>query len=199
MTKKTLAKTNRKTARKVAQKPAAPTAAKSAAAQKASARKSASSSKAKKILPVKSAAVPAKSKSRVGKKKQTSARNFSSMRKALLHLREQITGQINFRSAEQGTDDYERDFALTDVSSGHNIVLEIDAAINRLDMGEYGVCGSCGCVIGKQRLMALPYTRMCLKCQSLSERSARRYNAGRGSVFLQGLGRNLGETQAEDE
>jgi DnaK suppressor protein len=43
---------------------------------------------------------------------------------------------------------------------------EIDAAIERVDAGTYGVCERCGAPIGDARLEALPAARRCIGCAS---------------------------------
>ncbi len=142
--------------------------------------------------------------------------DYKGMREALLRLRERITGQINFlatdnlnrtqndaeinfRSEEQGTDNYDRDFALTRVSSGQDIVFEIDEALNRLAIGTYGLCESCGCAIEKSRMMALPYSRMCVACQSRSEVDRKRLRAADVTALYVANDKNQPEPPAEDE
>lgn len=39
-------------------------------------------------------------------------------------------------------------------------------AIARIDKGEYGICELCGEPIKLERLAAIPYTSMCIKCAS---------------------------------
>jgi len=112
----------------------------------------------------------------------------------LLRARERITGQINFlvadnlsrtqkdaevdfRSEEQGTDNFERDFALNRVSMEQDIVFEIDEALNRMKIGSYGACESCGGPIEKPRLDALPYSRMCVSCQSKLETGHKKFHS----------------------
>lgn len=41
---------------------------------------------------------------------------------------------------------------------------EIEAALNRMDRGSYGVCENCGEPIPEARLRALPWARYCVKC-----------------------------------
>ena len=41
---------------------------------------------------------------------------------------------------------------------------EIDAAVRRLDAGDYGVCTVCGNDVAPQRLEALPATATCTDC-----------------------------------
>lgn len=43
---------------------------------------------------------------------------------------------------------------------------DVDAALARLDAGEYGSCTSCGDPIAPDRLEALPSTAFCLSCRS---------------------------------
>ncbi|MEE9219639.1 MAG: TraR/DksA family transcriptional regulator [Acidobacteriota bacterium] len=48
-------------------------------------------------------------------------------------------------------------------------VAQIDAAIGRLQMGQYGVCSACGEPIPIARLRALPFATLCVPCQSSRE------------------------------
>lgn len=48
-------------------------------------------------------------------------------------------------------------------------ILEIDAAIGRMDAGVYGSCEVCGAAIHAARLAALPTTRLCLACAEKRE------------------------------
>ena len=41
---------------------------------------------------------------------------------------------------------------------------EIDAALDRLERGEYGVCEACGRPIAEGRLEARPAARLCIDC-----------------------------------
>ena len=43
-------------------------------------------------------------------------------------------------------------------------VVEIDAAVQRLDTGTYGTCERCGGAIGEGRLDARPVARTCIHC-----------------------------------
>ncbi|MEA2639299.1 MAG: DnaK suppressor protein, partial [Chloroflexota bacterium] len=46
---------------------------------------------------------------------------------------------------------------------------DIDAAIARLEIGEYGICEECKQPINPERLAALPRARRCLNCQQAAE------------------------------
>ncbi|MBD3926789.1 TraR/DksA C4-type zinc finger protein [Nocardioides cavernae] len=45
-------------------------------------------------------------------------------------------------------------------------VAEVDAALERVEAGTYGVCEVCGRDIGAPRLEALPAARRCIRCAS---------------------------------
>lgn len=51
-------------------------------------------------------------------------------------------------------------------------VREIDAAINRIADGTYGICENCGARIPAKRLYALPWTRLCLECSEERDRES---------------------------
>ena len=44
---------------------------------------------------------------------------------------------------------------------------EIDAALERVEAGSYGLCERCGASIGEPRLDALPAARTCIRCASV--------------------------------
>jgi len=76
----------------------------------------------------------------------------------------------------------EKDFAEQATQNENNEVMDylgnsarteiamIKQAIVRIDNGQYGICQVCGEPIGKERLEALPYSSMCIKCASKAER-----------------------------
>ena len=51
---------------------------------------------------------------------------------------------------------------------------EVEAALARVRAGRYGKCAECGADIARERLLANPTARRCIRCQ------ARREQAGRG-------------------
>jgi RNA polymerase-binding transcription factor len=61
---------------------------------------------------------------------------------------------------------------------------EIDDALDRLKDKSYGLCDECGEPIAEGRLLAMPFTKVCVECKSKAERLdvfARRYH-DEGSV-----------------
>ncbi len=83
-------------------------------------------------------------------------------------VEEMEPGDIQFdeESGEGGTVtvDRERDLALS--AQALLAVEEIDDALAKIAKGSYGVCEGCGELIGKPRLEALPYARLCIACKS---------------------------------
>jgi DnaK suppressor protein len=45
----------------------------------------------------------------------------------------------------------------------------IEAALERIEDGTYGICEECGVKIPKKRLNAIPFAAMCVKCASQYE------------------------------
>ena len=58
----------------------------------------------------------------------------------------------------------ERDLALS--AQARAAIEQIDAAIEKIHAGTYGQCDKCGTTIPKERLRALPYAALCVKCKS---------------------------------
>lgn len=63
--------------------------------------------------------------------------------------------------------DRERDLALR--GNAQDLLAQVDAAIERMNEGGYGICARCGKQIAPDRLEALPYAIYCITCQSLVE------------------------------
>jgi RNA polymerase-binding transcription factor DksA len=87
--------------------------------------------------------------------------------------------------ADAGTDTFDRDFALSLVSNEQEALAEIEAAIQRIKTGTYGVCELTGKPISKERLLAVPFARFSVESQTEVERTKRR-SASRGGLFGEG-------------
>jgi len=48
---------------------------------------------------------------------------------------------------------------------GHRKFKLIDAALARLDRGEFGICDECGRTISPKRLQVIPWAAYCIACQ----------------------------------
>jgi RNA polymerase-binding transcription factor len=57
------------------------------------------------------------------------------------------------------------DVAHTLMSGAQFALGEIDAALQRIDTGRYGLCQLCGGPIGLERLEVLPMASLCIACQ----------------------------------
>jgi RNA polymerase-binding protein DksA len=157
------------------------------AAKKAPAKKAATKKAAAKKAPAKKAA-PAAKKAAPAKKRSGKLDPFHvEMRALLLEERATYTQQADILQAEaeqlaaerepgdvqfdeeSGEGDTlaverERDLALS--AQARAAVEEIDAALERIEDGTYGVCAQCGKNIPKERLRALPQAALCVQCKS---------------------------------
>ena len=76
--------------------------------------------------------------------------------------------------AEGGTDNhlgdtatamYDRELDESLEEGAKETLVEIDAALQRIEDGTYGTCESCGKPIGAERLSAIPWARLCIDDQ----------------------------------
>ncbi|MGB9742160.1 MAG: TraR/DksA family transcriptional regulator [candidate division WOR-3 bacterium] len=70
--------------------------------------------------------------------------------------------------ADQGTENYQREFASQLKSIESSALREIDDALARIASGTYGMCERCGEPIPRARLEVVPYARLCMKCLKAS-------------------------------
>ncbi len=68
--------------------------------------------------------------------------------------------------ADLGTEMFIMEQNMSLKSSQANTVDEIDAALERIDDGSYGVCTVCGKDIDEDRLEIIPYTSVCVECSN---------------------------------
>ncbi len=99
--------------------------------------------------------------------------------------------------ADAATDSYDRDWALAMLSSAQNALYEINAALNRIHNGTYGICELTGEPIEALRLKAIPWARFSAKAQAhLEERGA----AGRTHLGVLGsYGKGTGEEPTAED
>lgn len=65
--------------------------------------------------------------------------------------------------------EYDRNQAM--LENDRALLRKIEAALERLDAGKYGICERCGKPINPRRLEALPYVTLCVDCQAIVERA----------------------------
>jgi RNA polymerase-binding transcription factor DksA len=95
-------------------------------------------------------------------------------------LRNQMSGLAKESQAEMenyslhmgdsGTDNFDRDFALSLLSSDQDAIYEIEEALKRIERGSYGVCEDTGEKIPKARLDAIPWARFTVEAQARLEK-----------------------------
>jgi len=77
---------------------------------------------------------------------------------------------FSLHMADAGTDSFDRDFALSRISSEQDAVYEIDEAMMRIRRGSYGICELTGKPIERERLDAIPWTRFCAEAERQLEK-----------------------------
>ncbi|MEW6101435.1 MAG: TraR/DksA family transcriptional regulator [Candidatus Omnitrophota bacterium] len=75
-----------------------------------------------------------------------------------------------YHMADVATDNYDREFSLGLASSERKVLYEFDDALKKIDEGTFGICEDCKGLIAKTRLKAVPYARLCVKCQERREK-----------------------------
>jgi DnaK suppressor protein len=81
-------------------------------------------------------------------------------------------------SADDGTEDivdrannaYNRELMFSLSDSERQMLLQIQAAVARMDDGSYGRCANCSNAIALPRLEAVPWARFCIDCQEMAEK-----------------------------
>jgi len=91
---------------------------------------------------------------------------------ALKQNRSEANGDLSsmpIHMADIGSDNFEQEFTLSLMQSEEDTLDKIEASLERLEDGTYGQCEECGAKIPKQRLNAIPYATLCVKCASAVE------------------------------
>ena len=114
--------------------------------------------------------------------------DFKHHRERLLALRARVQGEITqladtalnknrgetshmpIHMADLGTDNFEQEMSLNLLGNEKNVLDQIEAALERIENGNYGQCEACGRKIVQARLEAMPYVATCVRCASLQER-----------------------------
>jgi len=75
-----------------------------------------------------------------------------------------------YHMADVATDTYDREFSLGLASNERTFIYELDDALKKIEDGTFGICEDCKTMISKTRLKAVPYARLCVKCQEKKEK-----------------------------
>ena len=132
----------------------------------------------------------------------------------LLELRERLLNQMSglakesaeempgysLHMADSGTDNFDRDFALSLLSSDQDAIYEIEEALKRIERNTYGICELTGKPIPKARLDAIPWTRFTVEAQAQLEREGALRQRRLGTLgSLEGVGAVDVEEEEEAE
>ena len=134
----------------------------------------------------------------------------------LLELRERLLNQMSglakesaeempgysLHMADSGTDNFDRDFALSLLSSDQDAIYEIEEALKRIERNTYGICELTGKPIPRARLDAIPWTRFTVEAQAQLEKEGalrQRRLGALGSVDSAGAVEVEEEDEAEEK
>jgi DnaK suppressor protein len=71
--------------------------------------------------------------------------------------------------ADRATAESDRAFMLRIRDRERRLIRKIQAAVQRIEDGTYGICEECGDEISIARLKARPVTRLCINCKARQE------------------------------
>lgn len=101
-------------------------------------------------------------------------REFSDLEDAAFNVSQsEVSGEVSFDEeyADAGSFTFEREKELSIGNNIRDLLDKVNHAINAIDRGTYGICENCGNPIAKARLLALPYSTLCLNCKQIDERT----------------------------
>jgi RNA polymerase-binding protein DksA len=101
-------------------------------------------------------------------------REFSDLEEGSFNVSQsEISGEVSFDEeyADAGSFTFEREKELSIGNNIRDLLDKVNHAINAIDKGTYGICENCGNPIAKARLLALPYSTLCLNCKQIDERT----------------------------
>jgi DnaK suppressor protein len=64
----------------------------------------------------------------------------------------------------------EREFAILGLNRRSVLLRDIQDALRRIEDGTFGTCTNCEEAIGRNRLVAVPWTPFCIRCQEAEDR-----------------------------
>jgi RNA polymerase-binding transcription factor len=88
----------------------------------------------------------------------------------LRHNREALTIEPTADEFDRIQFAQERDFAMGTINRESTRLREIRAALQRIHNGSFGICVNCEEEISAKRLVAVPWTPLCISCQETEDR-----------------------------
>ena len=101
-------------------------------------------------------------------------REFSELEDQAFNVSQsEVSGEVSFDEeyADAGSFTFEREKEMSIGNNIRDLLDKVNHAINAIDRGTYGICENCGNPIAKARLLALPYSTLCLNCKQIDERT----------------------------
>ena len=99
--------------------------------------------------------------------------NLMKMRQALMdevqakYAASREIGETNVPDlADVSSNAYSREMLLNLSEAHHRQMQDIDAALARLESGEYGICAGCEEEISPRRMEVRPFSRYCIDCKT---------------------------------
>ncbi|MDY6794256.1 MAG: TraR/DksA C4-type zinc finger protein [Actinomycetota bacterium] len=89
----------------------------------------------------------------------------------LLSSQSDFSGEMPFEEeyAASGTTTFERERDLSLSENVKDLLNRVNEALDRIENGTYGICEMCEKPIAEERLKALPYANLCIKCKKKEE------------------------------
>ena len=125
-------------------------------------------------------------------------RRFQQYRRALLTRRREVLSKLGVKfdtlavmgrvaEEDQAQISHDEFISLSLNSLDYEQLRLIDEALDRIQVGDYGACLSCGRAIPHKRLDALPWARYCVICQDAGDSPAAALREEKGAgAFLAG-------------
>jgi RNA polymerase-binding protein DksA len=101
-------------------------------------------------------------------------REFSDLEEGTFNISQsEMSGEVSFDEeyADAGSFTFEREKELSIGNNIRDLLDKVNHALSAIDHGTYGICENCGNPIAKARLLALPYSTLCLTCKQTDERT----------------------------
>jgi len=86
-----------------------------------------------------------------------------------LESRTSTSGRMSGDFADMAATSFEQEIFFRIGTAESDVVAEIDHALLRIEDGTYGICEECGKTIPQNRLRALPFASLCVRCKKMRE------------------------------
>lgn len=115
-------------------------------------------------------------KKKLEKEKEVLEKQYRDLEEGnLLSSQSEFSGEMPFEEdyAASGTTTFERERDLSLSENVKDLQKRVNEALDHIEDGTYGTCDMCGERIQEERLKALPYANLCIKCKQKEEKGFR--------------------------